>query len=42
MQYFPMHYLMTMQHVPQVDRRIVGYGVAWTLVIGSAVAWVIA
>ncbi len=42
MQYFPMHYLMTMQHLPQVNRRIVGYGVLGTLAIGATVAWILA
>ena len=42
MQLFPMHYLMTMQHLPQVDRKIVIYGVLWILAIGATVAWVLA
>ena len=42
MQIFTMNYLMTMHHVPQLDRKIVGYGVVWTLAIAAAVTWLIA
>lgn len=42
MQYFPMHYLMTVQHLPQIDRKVAAYGVLWTLAIGAAVAWIVA
>ena len=42
MQIFPMSHLMTMQHVQELDRRIVGYGALWTLAIGAALTWVIA
>ena len=42
MQFFPMHYLMTMRHLPQIDRKIVSYGVAWTLAFGAALTWIIA
>lgn len=41
MQFFPTNYLMTMQHLPGFDRKIVGYGVLWTLAIGAAVTWII-
>ena len=42
MQFFPMSYLMTMQHLPELDRKIVAYGVLWTLAIGAGVTWIIA
>lgn len=42
MQFFPMSYLMTMHHLPELDRKIVGYGVLWTLAIGAGVTWIIA
>ena len=41
MQYFAMNYLMTMQELPQLDRKIVGYGVLWTVAIGAVVTWII-
>ena len=41
MQIFTMNYLMTMQHLPQLDRKIVGYGVLWTLAIAAAVTGII-
>ena len=41
MQFFPMNYLMTLRYLPQIDRKIVGYGVLWTLAIGAAVTWII-
>jgi len=42
MQFFTMSYLMTMQNLPQFDRKIVGFGVLWTLAIAAAVTWIIA
>lgn len=42
MQFFTMNYLMTMQHLPQLDRKVVGYGVLCTLAIAAAVTWIIA
>lgn len=42
MQIFPMNYLITIQHIPQLDRKIVGYGVLVTLAIAAAVTWIIA
>ena len=42
MQFFTMNYLMTMQRLPQLDRKIIGYGVLWTLAIAAAVTWIIA
>ena len=41
MQIFTMNYLMTMRHSPQLDGKIVGYGVVWTLAIAAAVTWII-
>jgi len=42
MQFFTMDYLMTMRDLPQLDRKIVGYGVLWTLAIAAGVTWIIA
>lgn len=42
MQFFTMSYLMTMRDMPQFDRKIVGYGMLWTLAIAAAVTWIIA
>lgn len=42
MQFLTMNYLVTMQQLPQLDRKIVGYGVLWTLAIAAAVTWIIA
>ena len=42
MQFFTTNYLMTMHNLPQLDRKIVGYGVLWTLIIAAAVTWIIA
>ena len=41
MHFFPINYLMTMQHLQELDRKIVGYGVVWTLAIGAALTWII-
>ena len=41
MQFFTVNYLMTMRHLPQLDGKIVGYGVLWTLAIGAALTWII-
>lgn len=41
MQFFPISYLMTMQDLPQIDRKVVAYGVVWTLVLAAAATWVI-
>jgi len=40
MQNFTMHYLITMQHHPQFDHKIIGYGVLATLAIAAAVTCV--
>ncbi len=42
MQFFTMDYLMTLQHLPQLDKKIVAYGVLWTVAIGAAVTWIVA
>jgi len=42
MQFFTINYLMTMQHSPQIDRKVIGYGVLWTLAIAAGVTWIIA
>ena len=42
MQFFPMNYLMTMQDVPKLDRKIVGYGLLCTLAIAAALTWILA
>ena len=42
MQFFTMNYLATTHNLPQLDRKIVGYGVLWTLAIAAAVTWIIA
>ena len=42
MQFFTMNYLMTMQHLPQLDKKIVGFGILWTVAIGAAVTWIVA
>jgi len=36
MQFFPMSYLMTLHNLPQLDRKIVAYGVIWALAIAAA------
>lgn len=41
MQFYTMNYLMTMQELPQLDRRIIGYGVLWTVAIAAAVTWIL-
>ncbi len=41
MQFFPMNYLMTMKHLPQVDAKVAGYGVLCMLAIGAAVTWIV-
>ena len=41
MQFFPMNHLMTMQHLAQLDRRIIAYGVVWALAIGAALTWIV-
>ena len=42
MQFLTVNYLVTMRNPPQLDRKIVGYGVLWTLAIGAAVTCIIA
>ena len=42
MQFFPMSYLMTMHNLPQLDRKVVAYGVLWTIAIAAALTWMIA
>ncbi len=42
MQFFPMSYLMTLHNVPELDWKIVGYGVLWTVAIAAGVTWIVA
>ena len=42
MQFFTIQHLSTVQHLPELDRKIVGYGILWTLAIGAAVTWLVA
>ena len=42
MQFFTIQHLSTVQHLPKLDSRIVGYGVLWTLAIGAGVTWLVA
>ncbi len=42
MQYFPMNYLMHMQSLPKVDRKIVVYGIVSAAAIAGGLAWLIA
>ena len=41
MQYFPMNYLMHMQNVPKVDRRIVAFGIVTAAALAGGLAWLI-
>ena len=42
MQFFPVSYLMTMNTLPQLDRKIVAYGVFWVLAIAAALTALLA
>ena len=42
MQYFPMNYLMNMETLPKVDRRILAYGAVWAVAIAAGVIWLVA
>ena len=41
MQYVPMDYLMHMQSLPKVDRKIVVYGIASVAAIAGGLAWLL-
>ena len=41
MQFFSMDYLMHMQTLPKIDRKILGYGLVWALAIGAGVVWLV-
>lgn len=41
MQFFPMSYLMTMHNLPQLDRKIVAYGVLWILAIAASLVCIL-
>ena len=42
MQYIPLEYLMHMQNLPKVDRKIVIYGMIAAAAIVGGLAWLIA
>lgn len=42
MQYLSMQSMMTMHYVPQLDRKLIRYGVAWILAIATSVIGVAA
>ena len=41
MQYFPMSYLMNMEALPKVDRKILAYGAVWAAAIAAGVIWLV-
>ena len=41
MQYFPMNYLMHMESVPKIDRKIVIYGLVAAAAIAGCLTWLI-
>ncbi len=42
MQYLTMQSMATMQYVPELDYKLIGYGVLWMLAIVTSVVGVIA
>lgn len=40
MQHLSMHSMMTMHYVPQLDRKMIGYGVSWILAIATSMVGV--
>ena len=42
MQYMSMQSMVTMQYVPQLDNKLIGYGALWIVAIAASVVGVVA
>lgn len=42
MPYMTMQSMMTMQYVPQLDWKIIGYGVSWVVTVATSMIGVVA
>lgn len=42
MQYLSMQSMVTMQYVPRLDNKLIGYGALWIMVIATSVIGVLA